>query len=174
MLSRFHNSSKTRSTQGQEGFTLVEVLVAGVLLAAIMASVSRLSTSAIAGSAKQAERARIEAAISNNIQSLQMEDSYLRFTDMTPAEQEENCKYPTAKLQSHLMGIVPKPSPDGVTVPIERTFEALAEDGMDILVVKYKFQSPEYKGRSDASTRWEYRRIELNPNFSSQCFTTIQ
>ena len=90
MLSRLRHSLKSRSTQGQDGFTLVEVLVAGVLLAAIMASVSRLSTSAIAGSAKQAERARIEAAISNNIQNLQMEDSYLRFTDMTPAEQKDN------------------------------------------------------------------------------------
>ena len=28
-----------------------------------------------------------------------------------------------------------------------KTFETLAADGMDILVVKYKFQSPEYKGK---------------------------
>ena len=174
MLSRLRQSPKRQLPQGVEGFTLVEVLVAGVLLAAIMASVSRMSTSALASSAKQAERARIEAAINNNIQRLQMQDSYFRFKDMTPAKQKDNCENPTGALQNHLTGIVPKPSHDGISVPIERTFEALAEDGMEILIVKYKFQRPEYKGKSDASTRWEYRQIELNPNFSSQCFTTAQ
>ena len=174
MLSRIRHTLKIESPQGHQGFTLVEVLVAGLLLASIMASVSRLSTSALASSSKQAERTRIEAAINNNIQSLQMEDSYLRFTEMTPAEQEESCKDPAAKLKSHLSEQVPEPSPDGVSQTIERTFEVLAEDGMDILVVKYKFKSPEYKGKPDANERWEYRRIELNPNFSSQCFTTIK
>ena len=174
MLSRLRHNLKTGSPQGQQGFTLVEVLVAGVLLASIMASVSRLSTSALASSSKQAERTRIEAAINNNIQNLQMEDSYLRFTEMSPAEQEASCNNPTEKLKSHLLEQVPEPLPDGVSQTIERTFETLAADGMDILVVKYKFQSPEYKGKSDAEERWEYRRIELNPNFSSQCFTTIK
>ena len=174
MLSRFRYRSKIGSPQGQQGFTLVEVLVAGVLLASIMASVSRLSTSALASSSKQAERTRIEAAINNNIQRLQMEDSYLRFTDMSPAEQEASCNNPTERLKSHLLERVPEPSPDGISQPIERTFEALATDVMDILVVKYKFQSPEHKGKDNASERWEYRRIELNPNFSSQCFTTIK
>ena len=174
MLSRFRHNLKVNCTQGLDGFTLVEVLVAGVLLASIMASVSRLSTSALASSSKQAERTRIEAAINNNIQRLQMEDSYLRFTEMSPAEQEGSCKDPTGKLKSHLTEKVPAPEPDGVSQTIERTFEALAEDGMDILVVKYKFKSPEYKGKPDADERWEYRRIELNPNFSSQCFTTIK
>ena len=161
MLSRFRHRSKIGSPQGQQGFTLVEVLVAGVLLASIMASVSRLSTSALASSSKQAERTRIEAAINNNIQRLQMEDSYLRFTDMSPAEQEASCNNPTERLKSHLLERVPEPSPDGISQPIERTFEALATDGMDILVVKYKFQSPEHKGKDNASERWEYRRIEL-------------
>ena len=174
MLSRLRQNLKRQPPQGAEGFTLVEVLVAGVLLAAIMASVSRMSTSALASSAKQAERARIEAAINNNIQRLQMEDSYFRFEDMSSAEQKGNCENPTSALRNHLTGIVPEPSPDGISVPIERTFEALADNGMDILIVKYKFQRPEYKGKSDASARWEYRNIELNPNFSSQCFTTAQ
>jgi type II secretory pathway pseudopilin PulG len=173
MHNRLRYIKRSRQGQRTQGFTLVEVLVAGVLLAAVMASVGRMSTSALASSAKQAERARIEAAINNNIQNLQMEDSYLRFTEMTPAEQEESCKNPISKLQSHLISKVPEPIADAISEPIERTFEALDEAGMDILVVNYKFKSPEYKGKADAEERWEYRRIELNPNFSSQCYTTI-
>jgi hypothetical protein len=44
---------------------------------------------------------------------------------------------------------------------------------MDILIAKYKFFAPEHKGKSDALERWEYRTVELNPNFSAQCYTTV-
>ena len=60
--------------QSNEGFTLVEVLIAGAIMAMVLAGVSRLNISALASSAKQAQRERIEAAINNNIQMLQKED----------------------------------------------------------------------------------------------------
>ena len=62
-----------------EGFTLVEVLIAGVLLAMVMAAVSRLSLSAIANSKYQLDRVRIEAAINDNIQLMQQADSLLEY-----------------------------------------------------------------------------------------------
>ena len=68
--------------QEAEGFTLTEVIVAASVLAVVMGSVSRLSVAALANSSNQAERVRIEAAINDNIQLLQMADSHLRLEDM--------------------------------------------------------------------------------------------
>lgn len=156
------------------GFALAEVMVAGILLAAVMAGVSRLSTSALASSAKQSERARIESAITNNIQEIQMEDSYLQFQNMTEEEQTEGCSDPTRALEVHLKNTVSPPKPSNISHPIERSFESLNMEGMNILIVNYRFLSPEFKGKAIESQRWENRRIELNPNFSSQCYTTIE
>ena len=56
---------------------MVEVLIAGILLASALAAVSRISVAALSSSANLSERARLEAAINDNIQSMQKEDSYL-------------------------------------------------------------------------------------------------
>ena len=58
------------------GFSMVEVLIAGVLLASALAAVSRISVAALSGSARLSDRARIESAINDNIQAMQKEDSY--------------------------------------------------------------------------------------------------
>ena len=57
---------------------MVEVLIAGILLASALAAVSRISVAAY-GSANLSDRVRIEAAINDNIQAMQKEDSY--YTD---------------------------------------------------------------------------------------------
>ena len=57
---------------------MVEVLIAGVIMAFVLAGAGQMNISALARSSNQAQRQRIEAAINNNIQMLQMEDSYLR------------------------------------------------------------------------------------------------
>ncbi|QNI72724.1 hypothetical protein [Synechococcus sp. NOUM97013] len=64
---------------------MVEVLIAGILMASALAAVGRLSVAALSSSAHLSKRAKIEAAINNNIQALQKEDSYL-----THAWMEEN------------------------------------------------------------------------------------
>jgi type II secretory pathway pseudopilin PulG len=169
-----HQKHALRASKPTDGFTMVEAVVAGVLLAVVMGSVSRLSVSALASSSNQSERVRIEAAINDNIQLLQMEDSYLRLEDMaSQGEQDAACSSPTSHLKTHLEARVPAPDPPKVSKPIERSFEILDDSGMDILIAKYKFFAPEHKGKSDALERWEYRTVELNPNFSAQCYTTV-
>ena len=59
---------------------MVEVLIAGILLASALAAVSRISVAALSGSASLSDRAQIEAAINDNIQAMQQEDSY--YTDV--------------------------------------------------------------------------------------------
>ena len=165
---------RSRKRVVEQGFSIVESVVAGVVLAAVMGGVSRLSVSALASSSNQSERVRIEAAINDNIQLLQMEDSYLRLEEMdSQAQQDAACSNPTSHLQVHLEAAVPPPDPSRTAQPIERSLEVLDEAEMDILVARYKFFSPEHRGKSDALERWEYRTVELNPNFSAKCYTTV-
>ena len=69
-------SAKTPRSANQ-GFTLVEALIAGVLMTFVMTSVGRLSVTALASSSNQKERSRIEGAIENSIQKIQNLDSQL-------------------------------------------------------------------------------------------------
>ena len=166
--------SKPKPQVTDEGFTLVEVMVAGILLALVMGSVSRLGVSALASSANQSERIRIESAINDNIQLLQMEDSYLGLDSLGDQnDQDAACSDPIAKLSSHLSQAVPEPTVPGLSEPIERTFEPLDNSEADVLVVNYRFRSPEYQDRQNSADRWEIRRVELNPNFTANCYTTV-
>ena len=58
---------------------MIEVLIAGVLLASAISAVSRISVAALSNSARSSERSKIEAAINDNIQMLQKEDSYFTY-----------------------------------------------------------------------------------------------
>ena len=59
------------------GFSMVEALIAGVLLASAMTAVSRIMVTVLSGFSNLSARAKIEAAINDNIQTHQKEDSYL-------------------------------------------------------------------------------------------------
>ena len=65
-----------------QGFTLVEALIAGVLMTFVMTSVGRLGVNALASSSTQKERSRIEGAIENSIQKIQHLDSQLTDTSI--------------------------------------------------------------------------------------------
>ena len=65
---------------------LIEALVAGLVVAAVMTAVGRLSVSAMATSKNQSTRNQIEAAINDHIQLLQMQDSYLTQEAITSPE----------------------------------------------------------------------------------------
>ena len=71
--------SKITRSRGNQGFTLVETLIAGLLLTLVMTAVGRLSLSAMAGSSNLAERRKVEAAIDNHIQLVQQADSLLTY-----------------------------------------------------------------------------------------------
>ena len=67
-----------------KGFTLIETLIAGLLLTLVMSAVGRMSVSALTGSSNIADRRRIEEAIENHIQLVQQADSLLTY-DIIPA-----------------------------------------------------------------------------------------
>ena len=155
-----------------EGFTLVEVLIAGTIMAMVLAGVSRLNISALASSANQAQRERIEAAINNNIQMLQKEDSYLRLDSLaTEADRKAACDAPAETLASVLENKVAPPEAEGIDQSISRAFTAL-NNGLDLLLVEYSFIAPEHLNKPDALNHKELRTVELNPNFTARCYLT--
>ena len=142
---------------------MVEVLIAGILLASSTAAVSRISVSALSSSANISNRAKIEADINDNIQALQKEDSYFT-SNWIEANQDGGlqaaCSDPPRALSSHLQAVVADPRHTSIT----REFDATSIPG--ILRVIYRFEGPEQQIKS------EQRLIEMSPNFAAQCYTT--
>lgn len=143
---------------------MVEVLIAGILLASALAAVSRMSVAALSGSASLSDRVRIEAAINDNIQSMQKEDSY--YTDAWIIDDggqealESACSNPPEALSNHLQIVAPEPRHEDVT----RTFDITSVPG--ILRIVYSFEGPEQQVKA------ERRIIEMTPNFAAKCYST--
>lgn len=143
---------------------MVEVLIAGILLASALAAVSRLSVAALTSSTHLSERARIEADINENIQIMQKEDSYFTDTWILENEGQEGlqtaCNNPAKALSNHLQTITTNPS----SKQIKRTFDTESIPG--ILSIVYRFDGPEQQVKE------EQRIIEMTPNFSAKCYST--
>ena len=143
---------------------MVEVLIAGILLASALAAVSRISVAALSGSANLSDRARIEAAINDNIQAMQKEDSY--YTDawiIDNGGQEalnSACTNPPEALSNHLQNVAPEPRLAAIT----RSFDVDSVPG--ILRIVYGFEGPEKQVKT------EQRIIEMTPNFAAKCYST--
>ena len=178
MIQRQHQR-KTRNRKFSAGFTMVEVVVAGVLLMGAMTAVAQIGATALAGSKTRSSRADVEAAVSNNIQLLQQADSYLTYEDIGSAEKQElACSNPTSYLISHLEEAVPVDqlkthlrsilnNSDFSKLQFEREMKAVdGGDTQDVVQVTYRFQGPE------SGVEQEIRTVELNPNFSAHCYTT--
>ena len=143
---------------------MVEVLIAGILLASALAAVSRISVAALSGSANLSDRARIEAAINNNIQAMQKEDSYYTNAWIIDNEGQEGfksaCSNPPEALRNHLQTVAPEPR----LAAIKRTFDTSSIPG--ILRIIYSFEGPERQVKA------EQRIIEMTPNFAAKCYST--
>ena len=143
---------------------MVEVLIAGILLASALAAVSRISVAALTGSASLSDRARIEAAINDNIQAMQKEDSYYTdawiINDGGQDALESACINPPETLSNHLQTVAPEPRLGAIT----RTFDFSSIPG--ILRIAYKFEGPEQQVKA------EQRIIEMTPNFAAKCYST--
>lgn len=160
---------RRQSSNPVNGFSLIEVLIAGILLASSLAAVSRISVAALSGSASLSGRARIEAAINDNIQAMQKEDSY--YTDEWIIEEAGGgeqgdkvlasaCENPTESLSNHLQTVGAEPR----LAMITRTFDINSIPG--ILRIIYSFEGPEQQVEK------EQRMIELTPNFAATCYST--
>ena len=157
-------SNPKRPSQAS-GFTMIETLMAGLIVAGVMTAVGRFGISAMAASHNQSSRNSIEAAVNDHIQLVQMQDSYLT-ADAIEAESglntslETACQNPSTFLMNHLQrediaGTAPNPA---VSMEWDSSDQSL-------LKLTYNFEAPE------SSIGNEQRMIEINPNFSSQCYS---
>ena len=144
---------------------MIETLIAGLIVAGVMTAVGRFGISAMAASHNQSSRNSIEAAVNDHIQLVQMQDSYLT-ADAIEAESglntslETACQNPSTFLMNHLQrediaGTAPSPE---VSMEWDSSNQSL-------LKLTYNFEAPE------SSIGTEQRMIEINPNFSSQCYS---
>ena len=74
-------------SNGSEGFTMVEVLIAGVIMLIVMVGTARISIQSITSGRHRIERDKIEAAIHNNIQLIQQADSMLTLESIPKKDQ---------------------------------------------------------------------------------------
>ena len=143
---------------------MLETLIAGLIVAAVMTAIGRLGVSSMATSRNQSTRNSIEAAINDHIQLVQMQDSYLT-ADAIKSESGLNttlqtaCENPSRFLMDHLR----KPEIAGNS-PNPRVSIQWNNNDQNLLVMTYNFEAPE------TSIGSELRKIEVNPNFSSQCY----
>ena len=143
---------------------MIESLIAGIIVAAVMTAVGRIGITAMATSRNQSSRNSIEAAINDHIQLVQMQDSYLT-ADAIKAESglntalETACENPSTFLMNHLQ----RADVAGSTPNPEVAMEWNNSDPY-LLVLTYNFEAPE------STIGNEQRMIEVNPNFSSQCY----
>ena len=179
---------QTRQNQkGSKGFTLIETLIAGVLLTLVMTAVGRMSVSAIAGSSNLAERRNVEESIENHIQLVQQADSLLTYDRIPLAHRDGDngltraCRKPaeylaTALAQQGAMNngnwrsnpganstqlFTAFDNPGTRETDIQTSYEF--DEDSAIVTVKYTFEAPE----SNIGT--ESRSLELSPNFQSYC-----
>ena len=107
LLSQINNQ-----ISGSKGFTLIETLIAGLLLTLVMSAIGRMSVSALAGSSNIADRRRIEEAIENHVQLVQQADSLLTYDNIPVAHRNGEESYGQVLLALHLQGAA---NHDGVT-----------------------------------------------------------
>ena len=155
-------------SNGSKGFTMVEVLLAGVIMLIVMVGAARISIQSITSGRHRVERDKIEAEIQNNIQLLQQADSQLTLESMPSKDQRAACLNPAQYLKQQLLKqggrfAVSPPLISGMDDInlISRTIMVGTHPG--VTVITYEFSAPEYAIRN------ERRVVELNPNFQTRC-----
>lgn len=145
------------------GFTLVEVLVASSLLAAVMIAVNRIAIQTLVGTATEQKRTVIEAEIQNNIQRLQQANSEMTLSAIPKEDQPSACLAPESYLISQLES---RGTRHYVRAPqhSKRSFRVdQLDDGWRVVEVAYAFEAPE------ETLTPETRLINLHPSFQPNC-----
>ena len=160
------NPSISRLYRDRNGFTLVETMVAGLIMSLTLVAVARLSISAISTSSHQTVRRKIEAAINNDIQLLQQADSRLKLINIS--DKESACKDPGLFLRNKLSSnssdyYVAEPK---ITDPLgKRVLRRAIESSQTPIMTRviYTITAPE------KNIQTEQRILNLYPNFHYLC-----
>ena len=136
------------------GFSLVEVVVAAVVLFILMMSTNRAILLSMASTQKSVSRNSIESEILNDIEAIQAIDSSLSADALNGCGANGGADYLKTKVEQL------DPLPAGRSW--NRTFDSTDSS---ILIATYSFNIP----GATANSALEKRIVELNPSFLSQC-----
>ena len=156
---RKYQATRKRSS---DGFTLIEALVAGLVVAAVMTAVGRLSVSAMATSKpihKKPDRSRHQRPHSTPTDAgLYLTQEAITSLEGLNTTMDAACQAPSTFLKT----ISHNPISQASSTTIKSTY--WDDTNPYLLIVTYSFEAPE------KSIGQEKRITELNPNFSSQCY----
>lgn len=172
------HARKKLSNQFNSGFTLVEVLIAGIIMASTMISIARFSSAALAISSNQRDRQSLEAAINNNIQLIQQSDSRITKnkleTNFFSKSFAEACKDPAQFLIEQIADTGKLTVKQPVIFATKIDYQLIRREQIlkistvnptvKVTEITYEFNSPE------KSFGKETRVFELSPTFSSVCY----
>ena len=148
-----------------QGFTLVEVLVAGVIMAAAMSAFARFNVAALANSRSQSIRADLEMTINNDAQELQRYDTQLSYASLS--DPDAACANPLQHLAEYFTQNTQPPTSPVPGFKITREFLHGKTANAHTLYAKYTFEND--KESNTLAIGPEYRIFEISPNFSAQC-----
>ena len=158
-----------RKPKPASGFSLVEVLIAAIILFIMLLSANKALLLGMASTRQGASRTSIESEILNDIEIIQGIDSSLS-ADLNGCGTGGGSAYLKSKVES----LNP--------VATERTWQrTLDTSEPTILTITYSFAIPEATGTSSGSsgsgtagglgTGMEKRVVEINPSFLTECPT---
>ena len=145
-----------------DGFGLVEVLIAGVILLFVMTSIGRFTQAAMTSGSNQELRNRLESRIMDNMQKIQQQDSRLTWEAVkTFGDQQMACSNPAQYAKEQIENnnteyFVDPPNNINRTINVSTT-------NPGIMIIEYDFDGPEN------SVAIERRVLELNPTFAADC-----
>lgn len=177
----------SKKHQQDQGFTLIEVIISGLVMGVMMVSVAQLAGKAMVGSTNQKDRQTIEAAINNDIQLLQQADSKLTYQWIVENDNPVNaCTNPgqyladlldeeggpfevkptntsgAAKTELFDRTISSRPLPSPTTSDTDTNSTSYKSKVLTQIV--YSFEGPE-------QTIGDERRIvKLSPSFQANCY----
>ena len=167
------------------GFTLVETLIAGLIIVMAMSAVARFSAAAMTASQKQELRREIEDEIVNNMERIQQKDSLLTWESIEAKnDADKACIFKAPSINGQNLPItgqgpafylktkledssgpyyVPPPKKLGANLEREIRPSSDSTNTMTALII-YKFTTPDFNQKE------ERRVLELNPNYAPRCF----
>jgi len=151
-----HQTNRLQKQLMPSGFTLVESLVAGVILFLLMLGTNQFLLMGMANSSRSGERAALEMEILNDIEKAQQLDALINNSDEL---KPEACASDNAA--QHLDNLINQRNPVLSTNNWSRQSDS---SDPNILVLTYSFEIPKRK-----ETTKEYRIVELHPSFIAVC-----
>jgi len=152
-----------RDGSSDSGFSLVEVLIAGIILFVLVQSANRALLVGMAGTSQSGSRTSLEAEIFNDIESIQAIDSSLS-GDISGCGASGGSSYLANKVETL--------NPASTTHSWTRQLDY---SDPTILTITYSFSMPENTTLTSnvtnnaSPTGIEKRLVEINPSFLTEC-----